>query len=557
MSEKRPAILDARGNVIDPRSIHRQRVMANLNGSQMPYDSSDIYSDHMAAWNPYLLSPDAEINFSRDRMVARMRDVVRNDGWGSAGITRILDNAIGANFRPIFRPDYRALQALTGLKTFDAQWANEFGKLQDARYRMWAADPGKWCDVERACTISEMAYLAFRHLLIDGECLAMCRWEPGNVTAGRARYGSCLQLIDPDRLSNPNNVMDMMNIRGGVEINGNGAAVAYHIREAHYGDWFNAAQSLVWKRIPRETSWGKPIIIHHFERERAAQHRGVGVLSPVLLKLKQLVKYDTAELDAALINAIFGAFIESPFDHAMLPDALGQEIDSIGPYQTGRSQFHTERRLAVGGVRIPTLYPGEKIEAVQSSHPSGNYKEFQATLLRNISGALGISSQQLSQNWSDVNYSSARAAILEAWKTIDRRRTFFTVGFAHQIAAAWMEESFDYDDYPLPAGAPDYIEARTAYSAARWIGPARGWVDPVSEKQGAWLELKMGLTSLEDQAAEQGRDAEEVLDQQQIERKWYEDRDLPPPDWMPGALPTVAPVGVPGPPKVGTGENKK
>lgn len=549
-----PVILDARGNPIDPRAIQRARRIGALNGG-MPYDASDHYSDQMALWNPWLLSPDAEINFSRDTIVARIRDAVRNDGWGSGAISRILDNVIGANFRPIFRPDYRALRAMTGLKTFDAQWANEFGKAQDANYRTWADDPAMWCDIERGTTIPGMAYLGFRHLLVDGECLAMARYEPGRTGAGRARYATAMQLIDPDRLSNPNNLMDMRWVRGGVEIDGYGAPIAYHIREAHQGDWFNAAESLVWKRIPRETSWGRPIIIHHFERDRAAQHRGVGMLTPVLAKLKQLIKYDGAELDAALINAVFGAFIESPFDHSMLGDALGGEIDTIGPYQEGRAEWHATRKLTVGGVVIPTMYPGEKINTVQAAHPNGNYKDFQAAVLRNIAAATGLSAQQLSQNWADVNYSSARAAILEAWKTFERRRLFFTVGFAHQVAAAWMEESFDVDDYMLPAGAPDFIDARAAYSAARWIGPARGWVDPVSEKQGAWLELKMGLTSLEDVAAEQGRDVEEVLDQIEQERRMYESRGMPLPDWMPGSLPTAAPDPIPAPPKVGVKDN--
>ena len=41
----------------------------------------------------------------RDRMVSRFRDAVRNDGWASGGVTRILDNAIGANFRPVSKAE--------------------------------------------------------------------------------------------------------------------------------------------------------------------------------------------------------------------------------------------------------------------------------------------------------------------------------------------------------------------------------------------------------------------------------------------------------------------
>jgi capsid protein len=34
----------------------------------------------------------------------------------------------------------------------------------------------------------------------------------------------------------------MPNIRGGVEIDEDGAPVAYHIREAHIGDWWSGAK---------------------------------------------------------------------------------------------------------------------------------------------------------------------------------------------------------------------------------------------------------------------------------------------------------------------------
>ena len=70
----------------------------------------------MVDWNPVLSSPDGEVNPYRDRMVARERDLIRNDGWASAAVTRAIDNVVGANFRPIAKPDYRALAAISGNK---------------------------------------------------------------------------------------------------------------------------------------------------------------------------------------------------------------------------------------------------------------------------------------------------------------------------------------------------------------------------------------------------------------------------------------------------------
>lgn len=524
------AILDARGN---PVTAQPRRVYQMLNGpANTPYDSADIYGAHMAPWRPMLWSPDTELNMYRDRIVARVRDMVRNDGWASGGITRILDNAIGANFRPVPKPDHRLLAQSTGIKAFDGQWAHEFGRVAEANYRKWANDPGRWCDSERGQSISQMCYLGFRHKIVDGDALAMMRWEPSRMGYGRAQYSTAVQLIDPDRLCNPMRTFDTKNMRGGVVIDDFGAAVAYQIEQAHPGDWYNAAQSLNWVEVPRETAWGRPIIIHDFERDRASQHRGgAGILSPVLERLKMLIKYDGVELDAAIVNAIFSAFIESPFDHSLLGDALGDE-GVLSNYQAGRAAFHQERKVMLGTAAMPTLYPGEKIGTVDAARPTANFREFEGAMLRNAASGMGISAQQLSQDWSDVNYSSARSAMLEAWMTMERRRASFVAGFSHQMYMAWLEESFDSDDYDLPRGAPDFVTERAGYGRARWIGPAKGWVDPVAEREGAWLGLEIGLSNLEDEAAEQGLDWLDNLDQLEIEKKAYEDRGLSRPSWM-------------------------
>lgn len=216
----------------------------------------------------------------------------------------------------------------------------------------------------------------------------------------------------------------------------------------------------------------------------------------------------------------------------------------------------------LGNVAMPTLYPGEKIGQVEAARPMSNFPAFESTMLRNVASGMGLTAQQISNDWSDVNYSSARAAMIEFWSTLERRRAAFTVGFSHQLYLAWLEESFDTDNYPdLPNGAPDFIEERGSYGRARWIGPAKGWVDPVAEREGVWLGLEIGTSNLEDEAAEQGIEWLENLDQLEIEKKAYEERGLQRPSWMGSSGKTTADNGtggkdkpqeatMPAPPKV-------
>ena len=175
---------------------------------------------------------------------------------------------------------------------------------------------------------------------------------------------------------------------------------------------------------------------------------------------------DGAELDAAILNAIFASYIESPHDPALVESALAG-AEELPAYQTARTDFHKEKRLSINGARIPILFPGEKINTVSAARPTTNFADFEKAVLRNFASAAGLSAQQVSQDWSDVNYSSARGALLEAWKTLDRRRFDYAIGFASPVRGAWLEECHEVDKLPMPNGSvPDFPEARAAFGRA-------------------------------------------------------------------------------------------
>ena len=59
-----------------------------MDGSSHPYQAADWRTQEMSEWNAYLGSPDLEINPVRDLIVARVRDLVRNDGWAAGAVFR-------------------------------------------------------------------------------------------------------------------------------------------------------------------------------------------------------------------------------------------------------------------------------------------------------------------------------------------------------------------------------------------------------------------------------------------------------------------------------------
>lgn len=502
-------------------------------GSAFPYEASRVDTPEMGSWYPWIRSPDSEINYWRDRMVARSRDLARNDGWASGGVTRILDNTVGAHLRLSATPDWRVLRRFA--KGFDATWADEYRQAVEALWRLYSEDLGRYNDVSRQLTISQQLRLGLRHKLVDGEALFVSYWKPERVGRGAAHYATSFMVVDPDRLSNPYQMVDTKYLRGGVEIDDDGVPLAYHIRKAHQNDTYNAVESMEWERVEREDEDGWRRVIHDFERDRAGQNRGIGIFTPVLAHAKMLARYYGVELQAATVATIFGTYVTSPYDPAMIEAAMDSADDEqeIGYYQELRADWAKERPAMLNGVRVPTLAPGEDIKQVAAAHPHSGFGEFAHEMLRSIAAALGVSAEQITQDWSKTNYSSARAALLESWKTLSRRNAEFKIGSATPVFATWLQEAMergDLDDV-LPYGAPEYIEAATAYSRCDWLGVARGWVDPVKEKQGAVLGMDAGLSTLKRECAEQGLDWEEVLAQRAIELKAFERLGMKPPSW--------------------------
>jgi len=119
------------------------------------------------------------------------------------------------------------------------------------------------------------------------------------------------------------------------------------------------------------------------------------------------------------------------------------------------------------------------------------------------------------KDFSKTNYSSARAALLEAWRYFLGRRAWLVRYWINPIYELWMEEAVNNG----AIDAPDYYGNRYAYLRARWIFAGRGWVDPVKEAEAAGTRMNYGLSTLEAECAEQGLDYEEVMEQRAYERK--------------------------------------
>lgn len=504
-----------------------------------PYEAGRLNNAEMGDWWPAISSPDREINPNRDRMVARQRDVVRNDGFATGLISRILDSTIGDYYRVVSKPDYRALAARFA-KGFDALWATEFRSVAEARWRSYSEDPGHYNDVSRRQTVTQQFRLMLGHKLIDGESLGVRYWLEDRIGRGAARYATALCVVDPDRLSNPRLQPDTKFMRGGIETNELGVPLAAHIRRAHQNDWYNAVESMEWDRVAFEDDDGFQRVIHDFDLGRAGQNRGVSIFAPVLGRMKMLARYYGVKLQQETVAAHFGTYITSPYDRQMVEQALGDEdeLAELEGYGYLREAFHERNAIGAGDFNLKLLAPGEEVNGISSARPPGEMTPFAHEMLRSVGSAAGVSGEQVTQDYSEVNFSSMRVGITNSEKTYKRRVADFNSNTATPVFGGWLHEAMELGEFDdvLPRNAPDFLEARAEFTRCHWLGAARGWYDPVAERQGKALGLDGAYDTLENVGAEQGMDWEETLDQRAIELQRCRDLNIPPPTFFGDSL---------------------
>lgn len=519
------------------------------------YRAAGFDATDTAAWLPSRGSADADALPARELTLARVRDVVRNNPVAAAGVDRIVDLIVGPGLRLSAKPDGVAL----GID--DPHELRDFARAMQAEWRLFAEDPRFLCDARRTASMNGLFRLLARTLTIADEAAAALTWRE---TPG-ARYATCVQTIDPDRLSNPDGAADSATLRGGVEMDIFGAPVAYHVRNAHAGDWWAGMETSTWTRVPREASWGRPVFVHGFEPKREGQTRAISTFNALLGRLRMVSKHAETELESATVNALYAAFVES----ALPSEEVKGRLDPSTSTAVGDMfMYFKDNPVRLAGSRIPVLPPGSKITMNHAPRQTAAFGDFQSVFLASIASALGISYEQLSMDWSKTNYSSARAALNEVWRSVSRLRAVFVEQVATPIYYAVLEEAFDrgYLRLPasarpvgLPAGLDDFEVFQLmpgAFTRARWLGPGRGYVDPVKEAEGASMRMSSLTSTLERECAEQGEDYEEVLAQAAIEKAAREELGLPP-------LAVGSPNGQPEPetgagdgPPVGGGKKK-
>ena len=133
----------------------------------------------------------------------------------------------------------------------------------------------------------------------------------------------------------------------------------------------------------------------------------------------------------------------------------------------------------------------------------------------------------IAKDFSKTNYSSARAALEEAWRVFGLYQDWLITYFCQPVYEMVFEEAWLRGYLKLPAGAPDFYTHRAEYCAASWIVPERTNLDPVKEMVAAIMGKNNNIVTDAEIIGKRGKDWEAVYEQRHREIKKAKALDLP------------------------------
>ncbi|MGE3667818.1 MAG: phage portal protein [Steroidobacteraceae bacterium] len=440
-------------------ALSRSRARAALGvvrAVELGYDANQV-GRRAAHWKAGGGSANSETIPALTRVRNRSRDMVRNNPYARSAIQKLVARSIGTGI--VARPPASVRNV----------W-KEFVEV---------------ADFEEQLDLYGLQSLAGRTVFESGECLLR------RIRGTRASRPLQIQVLEPDYLddmkfgaqANGNFVI------GGIEISQDGRRQGYWLYDHHPGDTVQLSKTWQSRRVPAAD------ILHVYEKDRPGQLRGMPRLTTSLMRLRDVDEYQDAVMMRKKIEACYTAFVTGGN-----PDATVVDGDRVTTDAANR--------------RIETLSPGmifygsDGQEITFGSPGAISKDEYTTDQLHAIAAGIGVTYEQLTGDYSEVTYLSARAAQLELRELVEMFRWISFIPMACNGIWRWFLDAY------YTAG-----RLRTDTYPAEWTAPAFPWIDPSKDVTAAKAEVSGGLTSLSAQIRARGEDPETVFREIADERK--------------------------------------
>lgn len=408
------------------------------------------------------------------------RDHDRNSGLLHGLIERGVDNIAGPEYQ--FRP-------ASGDEAFDRDAAELLKENSVAT------------EYRGLFNLQNIITLGMRSLYPDGDLLL-------NHLAGNR-----IQVLEAHELVTPVNGKGWRDRRviGGVELDDQGRHAAYYLRDPRqpynygYSGWVQSHEQA--QRLPAASAQ------HLANRHRFSQTRGVPLLAPLLDMFDMLDGYLDAEMLAAKINADVVYGIRRPQATSPLPGVSLQ--DDLNSTTDSETTFDKLLRSEPG--MILDLLAGEDFVSIGNSRPGDTFQPYVMTILRMLGASIGMPLELVLLDFSQTNYSSARAALLQAYRCFKRLQLYLRDWLIQPIYNRWMSRWIAAGELPPIDGAYKLL-----YLPPRWA-----WIDPLKEVLAMEKQIAAGAGSLDQWVSETGGVFEDLSVIREKELKILRAKNIP------------------------------
>jgi len=401
-------------------------------------------------WNPRRSGASANADHWADapKIRAKARALVQNVPYIAAALSGLVADTVGTGIVP--RATGRQADIIN---TLFADWS-------------------KVCDADGRTDFYGLQALADRAMEQDGEVLI--RLRPRFVSDGLP-VPMQLQVLEVDWIDTTRMEGDPSSGNGsvinGIEYDALGRVVAYWLWDQHPGDiTLKRSMRTFSKRVPAES------IIHLFAPQRPGQGRGFSRFAAVIPRVRDLQLYEDAEIARKNLETRLSVLGSGDVATLGNPQAGG---DTVDPAAAAKGDLGA---LSSGSI---TMVPAGVNLTVVEPKAAGGYVEYVKQQLHIIAAGCDVTYEMLSGDMHEVNFSSARVAVLQYRRKIEQLQWLvFIPGFCAPIWRAFI-------DAATAAGKiqrPDY--------AVEWATPKWDYVNPVQDVAADVASINSGLTSL-------------------------------------------------------------
>ena len=390
---------------------------------------------------PLAKSGNADTHLRYDQvLLGRMADAFDRDNSIYEGIVnRAVDSIIGSGF---------TLQMQTGSKALNKQIEDD--------YRQWAEEP----EVRGLFTWHDLEGMILRALINRGDVAA--------IKTSRDQ----LQLIESERITggrrNPNT---QNRIEGGIELDPVGKPVAYWIADE---DAFGNIRTATAKKF-----WAADVIFLA-NRKRISQTRGVPVLVSAFPNIHRI--NDVCDSEAIAWQSLARFALTISRDNG--PELAFQQS---GPdtADSGKDTDPINRVIDLEEAIIFNAKNGEKLEGIPRNLPGATFPDSIRMFLRLIGLPLGLPLEVILLDYSRTNYSAARAAMEQAYRTFIRWQRWLKRNWYSRVLAWRLAQGVAAGKYP---------DKPSTYRHD-WGAPEFPWIDQLKEAEAWGMRMDRGLAT--------------------------------------------------------------